>query len=282
MKCKRIISIIMAALCLLTMSGAFAYKVGEARVAIGANLDSEQIAAVYSDFGIERGVIPEITVTNENERQYLEGLVDDKKIGHKAISCVYITILDDGSGLNVSTKNINWCTEQMYKNALTTAGITDADVKVTAGIYKAYEDITGNSLSSLAKMVGAEELIVTGQLAEYIGSDEATALINELKGILDITETMSDADVKKEIKKLADQYNVQVADEQIEQLLKLCRQLEKLDINQLKEKLVSITNTVEKAMTAKDKVANAVATITEKVTGFLGSVSKFFAGLFNK
>ena len=57
MKCKRIISIIMAALCLLTMSGAFAYKVGEARVAIGANLDSEQIAAVYSDFGIERGVI---------------------------------------------------------------------------------------------------------------------------------------------------------------------------------------------------------------------------------
>ena len=200
---------------------------------------------------------------------------------------------NDGSGLNVSTKNINWCTEQMYKNALTTAGITDADVKVTApfevsgtaaltGIYKAYEDITGNSLSSLAKMVGAEELIVTGQLAEYIGSDEATALINELKGILDITETMSDADVKKEIKKLADQYNVQVTDEQIEQLLKLCRQLEKLDINQLKEKLVSITNTVEKAMTAKDKVAKTVTTITEKVTGFLGSVSKFFAGLFNK
>ena len=206
---------------------------------------------------------------------------------------MYITILDDGSGLNVSTKNINWCTEQMYKNALTTAGITDANVKVTApfevsgtaaltGIYKAYEDITGNSLSSLAKMVGAEELIVTGQLAEYIGSDEATALINELKGILDITETMSDADVKKEIKKLADQYNVQVTDEQIEQLLKLCRQLEKLDINQLKEKLVSITNTVEKAMTAKDKVAKTVTTITEKVTGFLGSVSKFFAGLFNK
>ena len=206
---------------------------------------------------------------------------------------MYITILDDGSGRNVSTKNINWCTEQMYKNALTTAGITDADVKVTApfevsgtaaltGIYKAYEDITGNSLSSLAKMVGAEELIVTGQLAEYIGSDEATALINELKGILDITETMSDADVKKEIKKLADQYNVQVTDEQIEQLLKLCRQLEKLDINQLKEKLVSITNTVEKAMTAKDKVAKTVTTITEKVTGFLGSVSKFFAGLFNK
>lgn len=293
MKCKRTISIIMAALCLLTASGAFAYEVGEARVVIGANLDTEQIAAVYGDFGLERGAIPEIIVTNEDERQYLEGLVEEGKIGHKAISCVYITILDDGSGINVSTKNINWCTEQMYKNALTTAGITDAEVMVTApfevsgtaaltGIYKAYEDITGNSLSSLAKMVGAEELVVTGQLAEYIGSDEATALINELKGILDITETMSDSDVKKEISKLADQYNVQVTDAQIEQLLKLCRQLEKLDANELKEKLISITNSVEKTLTVRDKVANTVSTITEKVTGFFGSVGKFFAGLFNK
>ena len=144
----------MAALCLLTMSGAFAYKVGEARVAIGANLDSEQIAAVYSDFGIERGVIPEITVTNENERQYLEGLVDDKKIGHKAISCVYITILDDGSGLNVSTKNINWCTEQMYKNALTTAGITDADVKVIISPLYREEDVVTRAAGE-TMLVGA-------------------------------------------------------------------------------------------------------------------------------
>ena len=64
--------------------------------------------------------------------------------------------------------------------------------------------------------------------------------------------------------------------------IEMARQLEKLGANQLKEKLVSITNTVEKAMTAKDKVAKTVTTITEKVTGFLGSVSKFFAGLFNK
>ena len=55
-----------------------------------------------------------------------------------------------------------------------------------------------------------------------------------------------------------------------------------LVVDQLKEKLVSITNTVEKAMTAKDKAAKAVETITEKVTGFFGSVGKFFSDLFNK
>lgn len=50
----------------------------------------------------------------------------------------------------------------MYKNALATAGITDAKVLISApfpvsgtgaltGIYKAYEDMTGVSLNDLAK-----------------------------------------------------------------------------------------------------------------------------------
>ena len=181
----------------------------------------------------------------------------------------------------------------MYINALTTAGITDAKVIVSApfavsgtaaltGVYKAYEDITGQPLSNLAKSVGAEELILTGQLAEYIGSEEAAALINELKGILDITETMSDSDVKKEIQKLADQYNVQVTETQIDQILKLCRQMEKLDVAELKEKILSITQTVEKAVSAKQKVNDTISTVTDKVTKFFGSVTNFFAGLFSR
>lgn len=275
------------------MGSAFAYEAGEARAVIGANLDQEQVAAVYKDFGVERGSVEEIIVTNEDEREYLEGLVDDKKIGSVALSCVYITLLEEGSGLSISTNNINWCTEQMYINALTTAGITDANVIVSApfavsgtaaltGVYKAYEDITGQSLSNLAKSVGAEELILTGQLGEYIGSEEAAALINELKGILDITETMSDSDVKKEIQKLAEQYNVQVTETQIDQILKLCRQMEKLDVAELKEKLLSITHTVEKAISAKQKVNDTISTVTDKVTKLIGSITGFFAGLFNK
>ena len=290
---KRIIAFVMTAACICSMGSAFAYQAGEARAVIGANLDQEQVAAVYKDFGIERGSVEEIIVTNADEREYLEGLVDDKKIGSVALSCVYITLLEEGAGLSISTNNINWCTEQMYVNALTTAGITDAKVIVSApfavsgtaaltGVYKAYEDIIGQSLSNLAKSVGAEELILTGQLAEYIGSEEAAALINELKGILDITETMSDSDVKKEIQKLADQYNVQVTETQIDQILKLCRQMEKLDVAELKEKLLSITQTVEKAVSTKQKVNDTISTVTEKVSKFIGSVTGFFAGLFNR
>lgn len=211
---------------------ALALDAGLSRVAIGANLDDAQIAQVYADFGLERGSVQEITVTNQDERAYLEGLVSENKIGSVALSCVYITTLEPGSGLSISTKHINWCTEQMYANALTTAGITDARVMVTApfdvsgtaaltGIYRAYESITGTTLSDLAKTIGAEELVLTGELAEYIGSEEATELINELKKILDQTQNMSDDDVRTEIRKIAEQYNVVISDSQVEQLLTL-------------------------------------------------------------
>lgn len=267
----------------------FALDAGESRVAIGANLNDEQIKQVYTDFGLERGSVKELIVTNAEERAYLEGLVSDKKIGSVALSCVYITTQEEGSGLAISSKNINWCSNEMYSNALTTAGITDAKVMVTApfavsgtaaltGIYRAYEDITGTTLSDLAKSVGAEELVVTGELAEYIGSAEATELINELKKILDQTQNMTDDQVRAEIKKLAQQYNVEVTDAQVEQLLALCRKLEKLDVDSLKKKLISLTETVQKA----SKAQAAVSAIGDKVTGFFASVGNFFSNLFGK
>ena len=41
---------------------------GEARAVIGANLTDEQIAQVYDMFGVERGSVRELTVTNAEER----------------------------------------------------------------------------------------------------------------------------------------------------------------------------------------------------------------------
>ncbi len=285
---KKWIAAALAGLFLLALvAPVLALDAGQSRVVIGANLDEAQIEQVYADFGLERGSVSELIVTNAEERAYLEGLVSDKKIGSVALSCVYITTLEQGAGLSISSKNINWCSNEMYANALTTAGITDAQVMVTApfavsgtaaltGIYRAYEDITGTSLSDLAKSVGAEELVVTGELAEYIGSEEAAGLINELKKILDQTQNMSDEDVKAEIRKIAKQYNVEVTDAQVEQLLALCRKLEKLDVDALKKQLISLTETVQKA----GKAQAFVSSIGEKVTGFFSSVGQFFANLF--
>lgn len=288
---KRFISTLLVLIMVFAMfaSTALAMDAGEERVTIGADLTEDEITQIYKDFGVERGTVTEIKVTNANERAYLEGLVPDEKLGHVALSCVYIKTLDEGSGLDITTKNINWCSSDMYKNALTTAGITDAKVMVSAphnvsgtaaltGIYKAYEDITGTELNDLAKSVGAEELIVTGELAEYIGSEDATQLINELKKILDQTQNMTDDEVLEQIDILAEQYNVSLTDAQKKQVLSLCRQLEKLDVNELKQKLISITETMQKANEAK----KTVSAIGESIKTFFSGIGNFFTNLFGK
>lgn len=268
-------------------SGAMAIEQGDARVTIGADLDEQQRAQVYADFGIKQGEVTEIKVTNADERAYLEGIAPEKKIGKVALSCTYIVITEPGTGLQITTNHINWCTAQMYINALTTAGITDAKVMITApfdvsgtaaltGIYKAYEDITGESLSEIAKAVGVEELITTGSLAEYIGSDEAAQLVNGLKEILDQTQTMTDEEVKAEIRNLCKSYNVSLTEGQIDQLLSLCRSLEKLDVSALKEKLVGIAKTVDNA----GRIGQTVSKIGESIKSFFASVGNFFTRLF--
>lgn len=284
---KKYLAILLAITLFIGCTSALAIDAGQERVTIGANLDEAQRAQIYSDFGIAPGSVKELTVSNAEERAYLEGLVDTNKIGSVSLSCIYIKTLEAGAGLKISTHNINWCTQEMYVNALSTAGITDAEVHVSApfavsgtaaltGVYKAYEDITGTPLDPLAKMLAAQEIVVTGDLKDMLGSVDATTLVNELKLILDQTKNMNDDEVRAEIKAIAKHLNIQLTDAQIEQLLSLCRSLEKLDSQQLAEKVKSITTTLETA-------SQAQKTFTSIITGvknFFVSIGDFFVNLF--
>lgn len=262
-------------------------QIGQQCVTMGADLTEAQREAVYRDFGIEPGSVQELKVTNQEEREYLEGLVPDRKIGSVALSCIYITLLEPGAGLDIQIYNINYCTEQMYKNALTTAGITDARVVVSApfpvsgtgaltGAYKAYESLTGVALNDLAKLVGAEELVVTGELAEYVGSAEATEIVAQLKNILDQTQQMSDAEVRDEIRSIAAAYNVTVTDTQVEQLLTLTRKLEGLDTDQLQQRLTGLAKTAQSVNT----VSETISRVYESVKDFFAAIGDFFVRLF--
>ncbi len=286
---RKLLSLILAAVLCLSASftTALAIDAGQERVIIGANLDDAQRAQIYADFRIEQGDVTELTVTNDEERAYLEGLVSEGKIGNVALSCVYIKTLDEGEGLKISTNNINWCSKQMYVNALTTAGISDAEVRISApfevsgtaaltGLYKAYEDITGETLDRTAKTVAAEEIVVTGNLAEMIGDVDATEMVNQLKLILEQTKDMTDDEVRAEIKSIAKNINVAVTDGQVEQLLDLCRSLEKLDSDELAAKVESITKTLEGA----SKAQQTVSKVFEGIKNFFASVGNFFANLF--
>ena len=255
----------------------------QSRAVIGADLTDDQIAAVYNAFGIKRGDAIELRVTNGEERQWLQGYVDESLIGTRSISCVYVELLPEGSGMDVTTSNITWCTGEMYISALATAGITDARIIVAApfevsgtaaltGVYKAYEDMTGKKLDDLAKLVSTQELTITGELANEIGSMDSTSIVNDLKLMLDETQKMTDDEIRTEIIDIAGRYNVSLTNTQIQQLIDLCRSLEGLDADSLKARVEEVQGTLQKVSDAKTKVVGFVETVKKVVT----SVSSFF------
>lgn len=279
---KRLLCIILCLALILPLSVP-AFAVNQSRTVIGADLSPEQVEAVYQSFGLRRGDVIELTMTNAEERRYLQGLVDESVIGTRSISCVYVELLPEGSGLSIATNNITWWTEEMYISALTTAGIKDARIIVSApfevsgtsalsGIYKAYEDMTGISLDELAKQVSTEELTVTGDLAQQIGNMDSTSIVSELKLILNETKNMSDEEIRSVIVEIAGRYNVSLTETQISQLISLCRSLEGLNPDQLRQKVEEMQGTLQKLSDAKTKITD----FAENVKTFMESVSSFF------
>ena len=281
---KRILCIILAVLMFASL-GAAAYADGDAqaRAVIGANLDENQIASVYQLFNVKRGDVKEMTVTNAEEREYLEGYVDESLIGTRSISCVYVELLAEGAGMDVTTSNITWCTPEMYISALATAGITDAKIVVAApfevsgtaaltGVYKAYEDLTGKKLDDLAKAVSTQELTITGELANEIGEMDSTSIVNDLKMMLDETAQMTDEEIREQIIQIAATYNVNLTENQINQLISLCRSLEGLDADALKSRVEEVQNTLKKVSDAKTQVIGFVEQVKKVVT----SIKSFF------
>lgn len=283
---KRVISLVLA-LCTAFMLclPAMAAHEGQARAVIGADLSDDQILTVYGQFGLVRGSVTELRVTNAEERDYLEGLVSEDVIGTRSISCVYIKILEEGEGLTVSTSNISWCTEDMYRSALVTAGIYDAEVKVGApfsvsgtaaltGIYKAYEDITGVQLEEEAKEVAADELITTAELAEQIDEADAVAIVNDLKLMLDEIATMSDEELKTQVQAIAAQYGYTLDEALIDQLIRLCRSLQGLSIEDLQEKAAQFKDTLA---TVSEYAEQAVG-FGQKILQFIQKILDIFRG----
>ena len=102
-------------------------------IAFGQALKASEKQKVLQQFGINESDLSDyktIEITNQEEHDYLGDYIDAKVIGSRALSSVMIVKTEKGSGIQVETKNITYCTSGMYCNALVTAGLEDAQVTV--------------------------------------------------------------------------------------------------------------------------------------------------------
>lgn len=91
--------------------------------------------------------------------------------------------------------------------------------------------------------------ILTG---EQEGTESAT---DRLKAFLNRTSGLTDDELRQEIRKLASEKNIRLTETQVQQLLDLCRMMEKLNPEQLKERAESLQKLLRRAGEAKDKIS---------------------------
>ncbi|NLN97959.1 MAG: DUF1002 domain-containing protein [Eubacteriaceae bacterium] len=216
--------------------------VGDTIVVLGADLTDEERGQMLQQFkASDQAQIVE--VTNAEEHQYLDGVIPQAQIGSIAISSVSITYTSKDSGLNVKvSKNINYISKDTYTNALMTAGVKDADIIVSSpfevsgtaaltGIMKAYEISTGEPISDEVKKVANEEMITTQELADEIGDEKASDVINAIKKEIAEKKPQTTEEIQNIINNINNNYNINLTPEQSQQLLNLFDKMKDANIN---------------------------------------------------
>lgn len=253
-------------------------------ISLGKDLSEEQRIQILDLFGVDESVRA-VYVTNQEERKYLGQYVDEKKIGTKAISCAYVRKLSNNQGINVTTYNINWVTKDMYANALITAGVKDAEVKVAApvsvsgtaaltGIIKAFEDVSGKSIGEKEKQIASEEISKTGELGQEIGKDNASQLIKEIKEEIVGRNIKDEENIREIIINVSQKLEINLTEKQINEILELMKNISSLNLNlkDIKGQLKNISDKVNEI--AKEN--KEVKSLLQRILDFL---KRIFEGL---
>ncbi len=215
-------------------------------VALGADLSAEQRATVLQEMGLTEETLANctvITITNAQEHQYLDAYIDSAVIGTKSLSSVMLTPGEKDSGVLVTTKNINYCTTGMYRNALMTAGLKDTSVLVVApspmsgtagliGAIKSYEDMCGVTISDSTIDASVNEMITTGELSvDSANGEEMEELVAFIKAKIASGELQTDDDIRNAIKEGEDKFKVSLTDEEINQIIEVMQKIKELGLD---------------------------------------------------
>ncbi len=261
---------------------------GDTMVTLGSDLNADERKTVLGLLELTEDDLKTMTVlgiTNQDEHDYLDDYLPASVIGTRALSSIKLVKAEDGTGIKVTTKNISYCTDAMYVNALATAGIKDAYVTVVGpfsisgtaalvGTMKAYEEMTGEDISEDVKDAATNELVVTGELAEVIGdSDKASELIGYVKNEVLENGLKNEDDIRKVIEEASDEMGVTLTDDEVESIISIMKKLGSLDID--------LNSIQDQAKSLYDKL-EGLDIDTEKAEGIWNNIVSFFKGIYDK
>ncbi|RIW32709.1 DUF1002 domain-containing protein [Bacillus salacetis] len=260
-------------------------KFGLPIVVLGESLSDAQKEEVRKALEVnDPEMVEEITVTGEDLARYIQG--EDRNA--RMFSSAKITRKEKGEGLVIERAtpgNITEVTDEMYANALLTAGVEDATVIVASpikvsghsaltGIYKAYE-VSGEKLDSVRMEVANEELGLATELAkeEGMSQEKVSELLTEIKKEIAEQNPATKEDVERIVSEQLEKLNLELSPEDRQLLIDLFDKMRNLDINfdNVKGQLEDISKDI------KQRLEDVVG---EEGKGFLQGILDFFKNLF--
>ena len=293
MKIKKGIAILMA---VLSLAGAaaesekvYADQIDAPYLALGADLSESEKSTVLNLLGVDASQLDQymiVTVTNADEHAYLDAYLDASVIGSRALSSVVVEKKEEGTGIKVKTSNISYCTTGMYQNALATAGLENAEVRVAGpfnisgtaalvGAMKAYGEMTGETINPENADAATEELVITSELGESLGEQEqAEALIGAVKDIIVAEEVEEPEKIEAVIDDTAKKMNIQLTEEDKAKIAGLMEKIGSLDLN--------VDALKEQAKDLYQKLEDMDIQISgEQVKGVLATIISWFEKILN-
>ena len=278
-KINKLLSLVLVMVTIITSVPQMIFADTSEIVTLGANLSDEQRETVLNFFGItEEGLSTKqlITVTNQDERKYLEGILSDSIIGTRTYSCAYIQPTLSG-GINVRTANLTYVTKNTLYNALQTAGIQNCNLIVTApfqvsgtgaltGVFMAFES-TGTELDESKKALASEELVETAELEKLYG-ETVTDLVTDVKEEVIVSDKdLTTDEIEEIVDTKAKQYNIELKEEDTNKIVELTNKLQQLEYD-----LNSFTSQLKKTEVALEEAS-------KEATGFFAKIKQFFANI---
>ena len=268
-------------------------------IAFGQDLKASEKQKVLQGFGISESDLSNyktIEITNQEEHDYLGDYIDSKVIGSRALSSVMVVKTEKGSGIQVETKNITYCTSGMYCNALVTAGLEDAQVTVVGpfgisgtsalvGAMKAYSVMTGKEISESTMDAATDELVTTAELADTIGdSEKVEQLVAAVKQKVFADNLTTKDDIHDAVQASANALDLNLSDDDVNKITDMMDKVSKVDVDvdAIKEQAKDIYNKLKDSGIDFSKVDTQG--LSDKVGNFFSNifdaVKDFFTGLF--
>ena len=241
-------------------------------VTLGANLTQEQKTSMYEYFGTSADQVETIEVTNADERKYMEGIASEEQIGTRTYSCSYVEPTSDG-GIQVKVANLTYVTSSMIASTLTTSGVENCNVVAASpiavsgtgaltGIMMAYETASGETLDEGQKAAATEELVTTGELADAVGDEAATGIMNDVKEQV-IGDGLTDpSEIQDAVTEAAKTYNITLTEDQMNKIISLMENISQYDydVKALKETLDNLNG----------ESGGFFSNLWDSITGFFG------------